>query len=104
VKTNKSPDPHSALKREMVQCVRVLMDAFPLDLADRASGSPKQLEASLKKLQEGPPLFMDYLMLAFSAVTVRWAAHETGRNEKEILDEIARAFSAMPIDDDGVLR
>ena len=66
----------------MVECVRVLMDTFPLDLEDRISGSPKRLEASLQKLQEGPPLYMDYLMLAFSAVTIRWAAHGPGETRR----------------------
>ena len=40
---------------------------------------------------------MDYLMLAFSAVTIRWAAHETGRNEKELLGEVVKAFSEIDI-------
>jgi hypothetical protein len=96
--TDAPKTPQSALIREMVECVRVLMDTFPLDLEDRISGSPKRLEASLQKLQEGPPLYMDYLMLAFSAVTIRWAAHETGRDEKELLDEIEKSFSAIRIE------
>ena len=74
------------------------MDTFPLDPEDRIIGSPKRLEASLQKLQEGPTLCMDYLMLAFSAVTIRWAAHETGRDEKELLDEIEKSFSAIRIE------
>jgi hypothetical protein len=83
----------------MVECIRVLMDTFPLDIEESGMRvSPKQLEASLHKLQEGPPLYMDYLMLAFSAVTIRWAAHETGRDEKEMLDEIAKAFSGIRIE------
>lgn len=74
------------------------MDTFPLKQDEpRTSGSANQLVASLQRLQEGPPLYMDYLMLAFSAVTIRWAAHETGRNEKELLGEVVKAFSEIDI-------
>jgi hypothetical protein len=96
--TDTPRNPNSALIREMVECIRILMDAFPLNHDVPRSGSLKQLEASLKKLQEGPPLATDYFMLSFSALAIQWAAHETGRGEEEILDELARAFSAMPIE------
>jgi hypothetical protein len=93
--TNVARNPDSHLIREIVDCVRQLIETFPMDGSDGSIAAPKQLEASLKKLQEGPPLYMDYLMLTFGAAAIRWAAHETGRNELEMLDEIAKSFFPM---------
>ena len=79
------------MKREIVQGIRDLLDAFnvkgPVPII-----SPGRLQDSLERLQDGPRLGTDYLMLAFASVTIRWAAHETGRGEIEILEEVARGF------------
>ncbi len=34
-----------------------------------------------------------YQSLALLAATIRWAAHETGRDEQEILDELGKNYS-----------
>ena len=94
--TDPPANPNSALAREIVDCIRVLMDSFPLDPEQAPLRvSPKLLGSSLEKLEESPPRLTHYLMLAFSAVTIRWAAHETGRDEKEMLDELAKSFHAI---------
>ena len=41
-----------------------------MDRRDGSIPSPKQLESSLNKLQEGPALYMDYLMLTFGAAAI----------------------------------
>jgi hypothetical protein len=97
--THVERNPNSYLIQDIVDCVRQLIETFPMDGRDGSIASPKELEASLNKLQEGPPLYMDYLMLTFGAAAIRWAAHETGRNELEMLDEIARSFSSLPLDE-----
>ena len=35
-----------------------------------------------------------YQLVAIAAATIRWAAHETGRSEREILDELAENYPA----------
>jgi hypothetical protein len=37
-----------------------------------------------------PSGIVQYQSLALLAATIRWASHETGRNEFEILDELAK--------------
>jgi hypothetical protein len=102
--TNAPKNPNADLIREIVECVRILIDTFPVGQDVPRTGSLKQLEASLKKLQEGPALHMDYLMLSFAALTIQWAAHETGRDEIEILDELVKTFSASAPHDDSRFR
>ena len=96
--TNAPKNPHTALIEELVGYIRALIEDFPLGQEVPQSGSFKRLEASLKKLQESPPLVTDYLLLVFNAVTIQWAAHETGRDVEEILEELARGFNAVPTD------
>lgn len=95
--TNAPKNPHTALIQELIGYIRALIEDFPLGQDVPQSGSFKRLEASLKKLQESPPLVTDYLLLAFNAVTIQWAAHETGGTAQTSVDSnglVSHAASA----------
>ncbi len=91
--TNVPNDPTSAVRRDVIEGVRALLDKFGAkDNEPEPGSSPGRLTESLRKLQDGPPQYTTYLMIAFASATIRWAAHETGRGELEILDELANGF------------
>jgi hypothetical protein len=86
-------DPTLVVRRDVVEGVRALLDTFgPNDDEPELGRAPGRLTDSLQKLQEGPPQYTTYLMIAFASATIRWAAHETRRSELEILDELATGF------------
>lgn len=87
-------DPNSELKREIIEGVRALLSTFSAHGVDLSGGS--RLEASLQNLQTGPPASSTYLMIAFAAASISWAARETGRSEEEILDGLAIGFGVEP--------
>lgn len=35
-----------------------------------------------------------YQVVALAAATIRWASHETGRSEEEIVDELAKNYGS----------
>jgi hypothetical protein len=91
--SNVPDDPTLAVRRDVVEGVRALLDTFgPNDDDFEPGRSSGRLASSLQKLQERPSQYTTYLMIAFASVTIRWAAHETGRGEIEILDELATGF------------
>jgi hypothetical protein len=87
------PIDQMAVRRDVVDSVRALLDTFgPNDDEPDLGSSPGRLLGLLQKRQEGPPKYTTYLLIAFASATIRWAAHETGRNEVEVLDELANGF------------
>ena len=95
--TDAPQQPQSALVREMVECIRLLMDTFPLDIEEsgdkrfgKATGGVAAKGAGSSAVHGLPDVRL--------AVTIRWAAHETSRDDKEVLDEIAKAFSKTRIE------
>jgi hypothetical protein len=44
------------------------------------------------ELAQAAPGMSLYIALTLAAATIRWASHETGRSETEILDEIAANY------------
>jgi hypothetical protein len=82
-----------AVRRDVVEGVRALIETFGGDENLAAlEGSSSRLQDSLRKIQENPQPYATYIVIAFAAVTIRWAAHEFGRTELEIVDELARSF------------
>jgi hypothetical protein len=91
--TNVPDDPSLPVRRHVVEGVRALLDTFGSDDGEpKSDQSADQLVASLQNLQEDPPKSTTYLMIAFASATIRWAAHETGRSETDILNELASGF------------
>jgi hypothetical protein len=55
---------------------------------DEASG--REFQQALADLQASTAGL--YTAVAATAATIRWASHETGRSESELLDEVAKNF------------
>jgi hypothetical protein len=84
-------DPQLAVRQDVVEGVRALLETFGSNVDGPELGrAPGRLLPSIEKLRAGPPDFTIYTMLAFTAATIRWASHETGRDEVEILEELGR--------------
>ena len=64
----------------------------PDEIQPATGRSSKRLLDALQTIQEDPPPYAIYVMIAFVAATVHLAAHETGREVAEIVDELARSF------------
>jgi hypothetical protein len=84
------PIEQMAVRRDVVEGVRALLDTFGAE--SQPGRSPGRLTDAIQKLQEGPPGYTTYLMLAFASATIRLAAHETGMDEIKILEELAKGF------------
>jgi len=67
--------------------VRSLIDAFP---SDDGEAEPS---GSVWSFVSGADAMTVYQLVALSAATIRWASHETGRTEHEILDELEQNFA-----------
>jgi hypothetical protein len=66
----------------VVEGVRALIETFGGDENLAAlEGSSSRLQDSLRKIQENPQPYATYIVIAFAAVTIRWAAHEFGRTD-----------------------
>jgi hypothetical protein len=80
---------------EIVQAVRELLATFPLPAGtgEPPIGKPGTYPTLVQLTQE-PTARVMYQSLAMIAATIRWAAHETGRDEQEVLDELGKKFSA----------
>jgi len=78
----------------IVQAVREMMRTFPQPAGAGAApaGRPEESPALNQLTQEPTPTAI-YQSVALLAATIRWAAHETGRDEQEILDELGRNYS-----------
>jgi hypothetical protein len=84
-------DPLLVVRQDVVEGVRALLDTFGGgDDGPEPGRAPGRLPSSIQKLQADPRAV--YMMLAFSAATIRWASHETSRDEVEILNEISHGF------------
>lgn len=86
-------DPLLAVRQDVVEGVRALLDTFGGGEDGPEPGrAPGRLTSSIEKIQAGPPEYSVYMMLAFCAATIRWASHETSRDEVAILNEISHGF------------
>jgi hypothetical protein len=89
------PIDQMAVRRNVVEGVRALLDTFGIgsDENQFVTGlSSGRLQEALQKIQEDPRPYSTYVMIAIASGAIRLAAHETGREETEMVDELARSF------------
>lgn len=87
-------DPLLAVRQDVVEGVRSMLETFDGDEEAVVGRSPDRVNSSVAKLQADPPGYTVYMLLAFCSVSIRLFSHETGRAEMEILDEISHGFHA----------
>jgi hypothetical protein len=83
--------------RDVIQAVRELSITFPMPdgTAEPSIGKPGTYPTLVRLTQEPTEKAM-YQALALLASTIRWAAHEMGRDEQQIIDELGKNFSVTP--------
>jgi hypothetical protein len=78
----------------IVQAVREMLNTFPDPAeAGRPSAGVPSESSTLNQLIQEPTALAMYQSLAMLAATIRWAAHETGRDEQEVLNELGKNYS-----------
>lgn len=78
----------------IIQAVREMMRTFPQSAGPGSSpAGPPEESPALNQLMQEPTQIAMYQSLALLTATIRWASHETGRDEQELLDELGRNYS-----------
>ena len=75
----------------IIQAVRELLGTFQTN--STGIQSPVEMP-TVTQLTQAPTAMAQYQSLALLAATIRWAAHETGRGEEELLDELAKNYAS----------
>lgn len=78
----------------LIRAVCALLATFEGEQPNDGSGideaSGREFQQALADLQASPGGM--YIAVAATASAIRWASHETGRSESEILDSLAENF------------
>jgi hypothetical protein len=82
----------TALK--VVEAVRELLLTFRVadSVIGPSNSSGETPSSTVKELLESPTGSAQYSSLSLLAATIRWASSETGRDELEILEELAKSL------------